>query len=277
MDARSSRRTEVKQVFRGGTIREIVEARYLYRTGRAIDLDNPRGYNEKIQWLKVNDQMPEMIVCCDKLAVRAHVSPTPEVFDVAETFEELPYRAPVMVKASHDSGSVALVVDEASWQRAGKRIRRGLARTYGVISGEWAYQHVPPRCFTERVLPGPVVDYKFHCVSGEIRWVQIISERNTGHPLEVIVDRQGRPMGLHLDHEMRHGTQSPLPDDWDRLAEKAEVLAKPFRYVRVDLYAGGWFGEMTFWPKSGFYRTRDEPVFGDMLDFDMFVRPQVHP
>jgi hypothetical protein len=29
-----------------------------------------------------------------------------------------------------------------------------------------------------------------------------------------------------------------------------------------------WFGELTFWPKAGCYKIKDEHVFGKMLDID---------
>ena len=60
----------------------------------------------------------------------------------------------------------------------------------------------------------------------------------------------------------------------------ARTLSKPFRYVRVDLYEyrnRAIFGELTFWPLGGCYKTQDESVFGSMLSFDTtFRRPTIH-
>ena len=43
--------------------------------------------------------------------------------------------------------------------------------------------------------------------------------------------------------------------------------------MRVDLYyvpdVGVRFGELTFWPLSGSYKTKDEPTFGEMLEIDL--------
>ncbi|MDE0355197.1 MAG: hypothetical protein OXK20_06015 [Deltaproteobacteria bacterium] len=38
------------------------------------DLTNPKGYSDKVNWLKIHDQMPEHIVCCDKLLARDYVA-----------------------------------------------------------------------------------------------------------------------------------------------------------------------------------------------------------
>jgi TupA-like ATPgrasp len=265
-------------------LRDDVERYFAKHLNRRPNLDNPRGYNEKVQWLKLFDHMPEHITGCDKLAARDYVAGIIgpgyllPVFDVAERFEALPYRVPAIVKASHDSGSVARATDRASWAKAGERITRGLARTYGTGNGEWAYARVKPRCFSEELMPDPVIDYKFHCVAGAIKWVQVIAERRSGHPLETITDENAAALGLHLDHQFRHGARPiDFPATWWQMAETARELSKPFRYVRVDLYSSQgrvYFGELTFWPKSGIYKTKDEATFGAMLDFDMsFKRP----
>ena len=37
------------------------------------------------------------------------------------------------------------------------------------------------------------------------------------------------------------------------------------------------FGELTFWPLAGCYKTKDEPTFGSMLPIDTsFKRPMIH-
>ncbi len=68
------------------------------------------------------------------------------------------------------------------------------------------------------------------------------------------------------------GTVWPGVIAWGRLIALAEVLAASWRYVRVGLYWAqerAWFGELTFWPLAGCYRTKDEPTFGEMLELDL--------
>jgi hypothetical protein len=63
------------------------------------------------------------------------------------------------------------------------------------------------------------------------------------------------------------------------LKKIAEKLSERWKYVRVDLYYGEgkpWFGELTFWPKAGCYKTPDQVEFGKLLDFDMTTtKPKV--
>ena len=41
--------------------------------GRELDLENPRTFNEKINWLKLYDRRPVLTILADKVAVRDSV------------------------------------------------------------------------------------------------------------------------------------------------------------------------------------------------------------
>ncbi len=47
---------------------------WFQRTGKKLDLENPRTYNEKIQWLKLYDNSPLRARLADKVAVRDWVA-----------------------------------------------------------------------------------------------------------------------------------------------------------------------------------------------------------
>lgn len=247
------------------------------------DLENPRGYNDRIQWLKLFDQMPEQVICCDKYAARDFVSAIVgskyllECYQVAGSFEELNFRAPCIAKVTHDSGGIAKVFGPEDWEAARRKLAPRLGKLYGIEKGEWSYGRIKPRCMTEQLMPEPIVDYKFHCSAGRILWVQIISERKKGQKsLECITDERAAFLPLHFDDEMRYsGVQPTIPYTWDEMCEVSRKLSERFRYVRVDLYSSEgrvYFGELTFWPKAGCYKTKDEPAFGAMLDIDMSFR-----
>ena len=269
---------------------DIINDHCLRSLGVLPDLANPKGYNDKVNWLKIHDQMPEQVICCDKLLARAYVaerigrSCLLDIYQVARSvdrmvFESLPER--YMLKANHDSGGVYPVTDRSSLRRAAKRIRRRIKRTFGVAQGEWAYAHISPYVFAEELMDGPITDYKFHCCSGQIRWVQIIADRASGKPRETNVDERYSTLPLYLDHTFLYAPEPPdQPTTWDQMKEIARSLSEPFRYVRVDLYEYGTraiFGELTFWPKAGCYKSNDEPAFGQLLDIDTtFKRPMIH-
>lgn len=257
------------------------------RIGRTPNWANPTGYNDLIQWLKVYDQRPYHPICCDKLAVRKWVAgiagpevliPVLAVGANPEALKLRERRSALVVKCTHDSGSAMLVDDAAKIPVIEQRLRKHLSRSYGAEKGEWAYARVPRRVMAEFALPSPVVDYKFHCAHGWPRWVQVIRERDSGKPRETILAPDGKRMALHMDHKMAHDPDAavyPGDEAWAELSMLARQLAHGWRYVRVDLYwseGKALFGELTFWPLSGCYKTADEPTFGKMLALDLSHR-----
>lgn len=252
-------------------LRETIEALCIERLGREPNLDSPAGYNDLIQWLKLYDQRPEHITACDKWAVRGMV---PAANLIPAKPGAVTKWMPCVLKGTHDSGSVAIVEGLHEWLEAKRILKEKLAQPYGVEKGEWAYALIKPRLFTEKLLELNITDYKFHCSHGKIRWVQVIGDR-ANETRETILSPAGEVLSLHMDQNMRHAPEAaayPGNKAWGALTELAETLAAGWRYVRVDLYwsqGKAWFGELTFWPLAGAYKTEDEPRFGEMLDLDL--------
>ena len=142
---------------------------------------------------------------------------------------------------------------------------------YGLNTGEWYYQFIEPRIIAEKFLLDNT-DYKFHCVHGKVKWVQVIWDRPSAR--EAIFTPDGRITDLHMDEKMWHtpeGGKYPGDSAWQEMTDLAQLLSPPWRYVRVDLYywKQPWFGELTFHPRAGCYKSRDEKTFGEMLDIDL--------
>lgn len=250
----------------------------------------PRGYNEKMHWLMVNDQMPEHVMCSDKLLCRSYVANRigekylRKLYAVSKSidnieFENLPQI--FVVKANHDSGSVFIVENLKSWISVRKKLRKKLKRIYGLENGEWAYSYILPCVFVEEFMPGPIVDYKFHCCDGQICWTQVIYDRISGHPREVNVDENFSSLGIHFDdHFIPDDIPPDVPVSWNEMRELAQKLSVGFRYVRVDFYEyreKPSFGELTFWPRAGNYVSEGELTLGELLNFDTsFSRSMIH-
>src|SRR5690554_1828622 len=50
-----------------------LEKMFFRKVGYKLNLNNPRSYNEKIQWIKTKWHDPRLIQCMDKYAVREYV------------------------------------------------------------------------------------------------------------------------------------------------------------------------------------------------------------
>lgn len=107
--------------------------RWMYRSvfGKEPDLENPRTFNEKIQWLKLHDRRPEYTAMVDKYEVKKYVAdkigeqyiiPTYGVWDHFDEidFDTLPDQ--FVLKCTHDSGGVVICRDKAAFdQKAARR------------------------------------------------------------------------------------------------------------------------------------------------------------
>lgn len=59
---------------RSEEIKKILVQQFTNQVGYAPNLNNPKSFNEKIQWYKLYYRDPLMSQCADKLAVRGYVS-----------------------------------------------------------------------------------------------------------------------------------------------------------------------------------------------------------
>lgn len=253
-----------------------------------------RGFNDKIQWLKLFDQREEAVQCADKIAVRDYVKERTDdsllvpVLQTCSRFEEIDFAAlpkSFVIKVNNESGNVILVRDKAAMdmEKAEGLVNYCLRRVYGWNDGEWAYACIAPRIVVEEFIEPeskvPPADYKFHCVDGKVRWLQYIFDRGADTK-EAIVDPDGRVTDIHFDHKMTHVPRFQKPAQWKRLKEVAEALAASWKYVRVDLYLVDdevKFGELTLHPLAGTYRGEGQLQLGKLMDFDRSTfRPPIY-
>ena len=148
------------------------------------------------------------------------------------------------------------------------------SRNYGGAKGEWCYKHIRPIAFVEEFLESGdegIPDFKFHCSGGKVRFVHYIYDRASGNPKEIIVTPRGEVTGLQLMIEWERGEEFIVPSQWLEMIRVAENLSKPFKYVRVDFFVAKdkvRFGELTFSPQNGNYRTYGQKVLGGWLEID---------
>ena len=103
-----------------------------------------------------------------------------------------------------------------------------------------------------------LTDYKFFCFNGKPYCVQVDTGRFDGHR-QNFYDMQWRSMGVHCTYP--EGEIVEKPDGFEEMKRLAAELSRDFPFVRVDLYnVGGriYFGELTFYPSSGYGRFKPE-------------------
>lgn len=257
--------------------------------GKRLDLKNPKTMNEKLQWLKLYNRKPEYTTMVDKILVKDYVAkiigedyivPLLGVWDSPEQidFDTLPDQ--FVLKTNHSGGNTGVVIVKDKSKIDQKAIREKLhvsmkSDIYARYR-EWPYKNVERKVFAEAYLGDDLADYKFYCYNGYADAVMICIDRQIGDPKFYFFDKE-----WNLKRYNKRGKEAPAaftlpkPDGVDKMFELASVLSKDIPYARVDFYnvkGKIYFGEITFFPASGFDKNRlleSDLLFGQMIDLPL--------
>lgn len=270
--------------------KRCVEILYRAVTGNTLNLANPLSFNEKLQWLKVNNKNPLFSTMVDKYAVKqfveekmgeGYVVPTIGVWDSFDdiNIESLPQQ--FVLKCTHDSGGLVICKNKSSLDlvKTKRKICRCLKKNFYYSWYEFPYRDVKPRIIAEQYLAGAdgdVVDYKVHCFNGKAKFVLTCSERfsETGLKEDFYDLSWNRMPVARPDHpNSEKGVAKPIT--FSKMINFAETFAKNIPFLRVDFYevdAKLFFGEFTFFPASGlnaFVPESWDETFGSWLDLSI--------
>ncbi len=244
---------------------------YFATTGKFINFKNPQGYNEKLQWLKINNKHPEYGPLVDKLAVRDHIKKELgeeylfPLLGAYESFDDIDFSSlpnQFVMKCNHDSGSTKIIKDKASLSEEDmKELRqhftKKLNRDFFYAGREYPYKGIKPYIMIEKLMvdegKSDITDYKFFCFDGVPKVVLIATDRQTNCRFDYF-DMDFN----HLDI-IDHCPQSEKPIDkpvcFDQMKELASKLSQGIKTVRMDFYEINgqiYFGEYTFFSGGGF-------------------------
>lgn len=243
--------------------------------GYTPNLINPKTLNEKIQWLKLNDHKDFYSVCADKYAVRQYISSKfGEDFLIplyyhTDNWEEINSininKFPCIVKANHSSKDYVIIrnANDINWKELQYKCRWWLHRDYYAESGEWQYKNIKRQIVVEKLLTtgdGKIPnDYKLHYMNGELKFVYVSVDRE-GSNARNIYDENWAPLyfqwdGTDKNAKNRRGNEIPAPKTFELMKEYGKIIAKDFKYVRIDYYdVDGklYFGEITLYHGGGF-------------------------
>lgn len=250
--------------------------RYRCIMGHKIDWKNPKTFTEKIQWLKVYNRKPEYTIMVDKHAVKKYVAdrigeeyiiPTLYVWDKPEDIEWDILPNEFVLKTTHGGGGCGVIIckDKKSFDKQGaiSKLRSSFNSEIYPNLREWPYKNVPKRIIAEKLLK-PIVslpsddlsDYKFYCFNGEPKYCQVIRNRHSKETIDFYDMDWKHQEFVGLNPIVRNG-DIPVarPKHLDNMVKICRELAKNIPFIRVDLYEiddKEYFGELTFFPASGF-------------------------
>lgn len=260
------------RVGQGVSDKTYLKLRYRLIFGEKLHLDQPTGYNEKINWLKIYNRDPLYPNLVDKAEVKAFVAPLIGEDRIIKTlgvwnnfndidFEKLPNQ--FVLKSTNGGGGTGVVIckDKASFNRskAKERIESSMHFNWR-YEREWVYKDIKPRIIAEEYMfntdGSDLVDWKIHCFNGEPRVLFYASDRySPGEKLKFDwydMDLNHLPV-KSKGYENANKRIEPFPE-WEQMKDIARKLSKDLPYVRVDLYLINrriYFGELTFFHDGG--------------------------
>lgn len=272
-------------------------------TGKDLDLDNPKTFNEKLQWIKLYDNYPLKTILADKLAVRNWIekqlgtSYLKNIYGSWNRFEDIDFNVlpdSFVLKTNHGCKMNYVVTDKKDFltndkEKAKKIFRKWLKTNFAFCGGfELQYQNITPRVFAEELMQNRnnqnLEDFEFFCFNGEPKLLMYSSYNNNEYKSSFYDENLNKlPLKIFEDEET---ADLPPTENIDRLFKISKKLSQNFKFVRVDFMRISQsksrlsdlkakynekivFSEMTFTPHSGYYNFIPEEydyIIGNWLD-----------
>ena len=265
-----------------------IQIYYFLKFKHFCNLKNPQTFNEKLQWLKLNDRKELYTTLVDKYEVKKYVAniigeeyiiPTLGIYNNFDEidFDKLPNQ--FVIKCTHDSEGIVICKDKSKLniKEAKEKIEKCLKYNFYYIGREWPYKNVKPRIIVEEYMEDKdkttdLKDYKFMCFNSKMKCCFVCFDRDeNNNPLINIYDPKWNKMPFQRKSE---GSNRVLkkPNQYEKMIELAEILSKGMPFARIDFYAVDnkiYFGEITLYPAGGFKKfdpDEYDKILGDWLE-----------
>lgn len=243
--------------------------RFLYylRTGKRLDLNNPKDLNEKFHWISINWRNPLITRCADKYLVRGYLEEKGcgdilnELYGVYDSGSEIPFDdlpGKFVLKCNHGSRMNIICEDKEKLDKghAVRTLDKWLSREYG-RGTEWQYKAIDRKILAEKYIEsndGHMMEYQIFCFNGKPQFFLV---RNDLRQSEADMNVTQFAVSYTIDWQrayMRKGEEKyrfdlPKPRNYHKMLDYATRLSADFPQVRVDYYEVDdklIFGELTF-------------------------------
>lgn len=245
---------------------------YLFKKelGRSMNWKNPKDLDQKITWMSFNTDTSLWSRLADKYLVREFVKEMgcEEIIipllgrwkSVDEIdFSSLPDKFVIKTNCSCGDSTIVKNKSRMDVKYVKKRLQNALDDPMGYETAELHYLKIDPCIIAEQLLEprnGIITDYKVYCFHSKPYCIFTGSNRDVvNHTVDFNVFSTKWERWNHcMSPAYRNDIQVPKPDSLNEMLRYAEILSKPFPFVRVDFYdidGKVYLGEMTFTPKKG--------------------------
>ena len=234
-----------------------------------LNIEQPRAFNEKIQWLKLYDSTPIKTKLSDKFLVREWVRakigeeyliPLLGVYDDFHEidFKKLPNQ--FVIKCNHGKKYNIIVKNKTQLNLAKteSKIERWMNENYAFISGlELQYRDIKPKIIIEKYMNdsiGYLKNYKFSCFNGKPIFIYIDIDISPSEKRRNIYDLNWKQLPYKINSNYLNFPSPKKPKFLEKMLDLSSILSKNFVYVLVGFYVIKdkiFFDKMDFSPLSG--------------------------
>lgn len=238
--------------------------------GKELNINNPKTYNEKLQWLKLYDRNPEYTRLVDKYEVRQFVKKTIgeeyliPLYGTWNDFDDIDFsKLPnqFVLKTTNDSGGVVICKDKKNFnkKKARTKIVKSMKTNYYYSGREWPYKNVKARIICEKLLiqndGAELRDYRIFCFNGEPKLITVdFSITNKKKTRRNLYDLNWKLLNSEITYPRELKIKVDKPEDLENMIELSKRLSSLIPHARVDFYyidGKIFFGEITFYHQSG--------------------------
>lgn len=266
------------------SIKDFLSSYFLQVVGYEPSIDNPITFNEKLQWYKLYYRDPLITLCSDKYRVRDYIKEKiGEKYlinllgaynDIAGiNFGNLPNK--FVLKVNHGAAQNIISTDKKSLNISEtlSKLNEWMKPTsnHYYSSYEWGYKNIKPKIICEEYL-GKVSDYKIYCFNGDAKLILYATDRQKNLKIDFL-NLNWKKLSIRRGPKNIDRKYSK-PNLLGKIIELANILSKPFPFVRVDFFivrSKIYIGEMTFYPGAGLIPF--EPIEWDYKLGDMLKLP----
>ncbi|MDC9596808.1 ATP-grasp fold amidoligase family protein [Xenorhabdus anantnagensis] len=238
-----------------------------------LNLNSPKTFNEKLQWLKLNKYNDNKLVtiCADKHAVRKYIHNLGldhllnEIYYTWDNEKKIAWNKlpeKFVLKCNHGAGYNIICNNKNSLdiKQTQKTLKKWMQENYWINTVELCYKNINKRIICEKLIEtesGSLpYDYKVFCFDGTPKFVMVCTERETQKPKYYFMTENWEILPYGLDYQNIKNTPTlQKPQGFEKLFKYAKKLSEPFPFVRVDFYLDNGnviFGELTFTPAAGY-------------------------
>lgn len=266
--------------------RIILFYQYKKFIGYFPNFEEPRSFNEKINWLKLNRDSEIDTEITDKYLARNYIKKVigekyliPLLFVTEETNDLIKINMPdipFIIKVTHDCGGWKIIKDKSNvdWVIIKNFFSKRLKTNYYYYGLEPAYRNIEPRIIIEKLLldkDGNIpFDYKVYCFNGKARMIAVDKDRGKNTKSRNWYDIGWNKKDIFWNAKGEDVNISK-PKKFDKMISLSESLSSKFDFLRVDWYIleeDLYIGELSLYPGAGlvaFYPNKWDEILGDYL------------